>query len=164
LQVTFDDDRYSEPTSVETTDLLGSADLDGDGGHEIFVANVGNTARGGGIVQVQGCALRRVRDESGEPFFYVYWGTGRGCAPACYPYVECDRRGAGFDLVASWASRDDDLGGALPPLSDDLRYAWQVERWRLRDGVMVRVHFEQGIARHADLPVPKSQGFRCAPS
>jgi hypothetical protein len=163
VQVAFDDGLYSAPALVETTDLLGAADLDGDGRAEIFVANEGNTARAGGVLRVQGCAVSRVL-HAGQPFSYLYFGTGLGCAPACYPNVDCLRINAGIELVVSNAQRASGEPGSsnVPPLTDDLVFAWTLERYQLRDGVMVSVDSRQGTARHADLPVPKRQGFNCA--
>lgn len=165
LQIAFDDGRFSEPAVLETADLLGAADLDRDGDLEVFVANEGNTARGGGIMQLQGCSLRRVVDGDGQPFSYLYYGTGFVCAPACYPSVEC-QRGNGIELVVTGAERAniDPLVTTVPPLTDDLLYAWRRERFRLQGSAMASISREQGTVRHADLPVPKRQGFNCTAS
>jgi hypothetical protein len=163
LQVTFDDGRNSRAAWVTSPDILGAVDLDGDKRAEIFVANVGNTGRGGSIWQFDGCALDLVLTESGEPFVYVFWATGFGCGPACYPSVWCDDRGSGIELVASNASRmPDTIGGAMPPLTDDLLYAWNIDRFRLHNGVAEPVSHKEGTVRHADLPVPRTQGFNCS--
>jgi hypothetical protein len=71
---------------------------------------------------------------------------------------------AGIELVVSNAQRASGEPGSsnVPPLTDDLVFAWTLERYQLRDGVMVSVDSRQGTARHADLPVPKRQGFNCA--
>ena len=166
MQIAFDDGRFSEPAVVETPDLLAAADLDRDGHLEVFVANEGNTARAGGIMQLQGCSLRRVVDGTGQPFLYVYYGTGLGCAPACYPSVECQGSSAGLELVVTGAERAniDTVVPTVPPLTDDLLYAWRRERFRLQGSAMTSISREQGTARHAELPVPKRQGFNCAAS
>jgi hypothetical protein len=163
LQVSFDDGRHTEAVAVETPDLLAALDLDRDGRLEIFVSNEGNTARGGGIMQLQGCALRRVVDGSGQPFVYVYYATGRSCAPACYPNVECRLSDTGFVLVVSNAQRAniDPLVPNIPPLTDDLPYTWRRDLFRLEGGGMTSIAREQGTTRHADLPIPKRQGFNC---
>jgi hypothetical protein len=163
LQVAFDDGLYSAPTVVETPDLLGAVDIDGDGRAEIFVANDGNTARAGGIIRVQGCSLGRVL-RAGQPFSYLYSASGLACAPACYPNVECPRGSTGTEMVVSNAQRANVEPGStnVPALTDDLLYEWVSERLRLQDGVMVSVSDQRGTARHADLPVPKRQGFNCS--
>jgi hypothetical protein len=164
LQIAFDDGRYTEPVAVETPDLLAALHLDRDGRLEIFVANEGNTARGGGIMQLQGCTLRRVVDGSGQPFVYVYYATGRSCAPACYPSVECQLSDTGLVLVVSNAERAnvDPLVPNIPPLTDDLLYTWRSDLFRLEGGGMISIAREQGTIRHADLAIPKRQGFNCA--
>lgn len=162
LQIQFADGRFSGPLEVRATTVLGAADLDGDRKSEVLVAEGGSTARLGAIVQVAGCAVRRVRAQTGEPFEYTYSAGGSSCVPACYVTVECQRLSAAIDLVLSWGARVSVPGAQIPPpLSDDLVYHWQIERRQLHDGFMVRVSFEEGSARHVDLLVPKQQGFRC---
>lgn len=161
LQVTFDDGRNSQAASLTSPDILGAVDLDGDKRAELFVANVGNTGRGGSIWRLDGCALDVVRTELGEPFVYVFWGTGRGCAPTCYPSVHCDDLGSEIELVLSNASRANATGDVVPPLTDDLPYAWNIDRFRLHNGRAELVSHNEGTARHANLPVAKTQGFHC---
>jgi hypothetical protein len=164
LQVVFADGRFSAPAVIGTPKLLADLDLDGDGRSEILVADMGNTAQAGGVFRLRDCALARVARENGENFIFTFWATGLGCAPACYPSVECQRSGAAIDLVATHAGWQPPTLGALPPPpSDDLLYWWQFERWRMRDGVMVRIESREGTARHADLPVPRRQGVHCQP-
>jgi hypothetical protein len=166
LQVRFGDGGLSQFMDVESTDLLMALDLDGDASDELLVALSGNTALAGGVVTLHDCTLRYVADNPNagtrplvDRFAYVFGATGAGCAPACYPSVECRALDRGHELVVHGAERAD---ASVPPsLGDDLLYNWRTDRWRFVDGIMVNTDHRDGQATHRALPVPKRQGLHC---
>lgn len=162
LQTSFGDGGLSDALDIETADMFAAVDLDGDGTDELLISLSGNTAHPGGIVAVDACAPRFVNDANKQRrFVYVKGAGGPGCAPACYPSVECRSIGRGHELVVYEADQQGSSGVDVPPLNDDLVYAWSIDRWRYIDGAMVNVDHQEGQTRHADLPVPKRQGVHC---
>jgi hypothetical protein len=166
LQVRFGDGGLSQVMDVESTDLLAALDLDGDASDELLVALSGNTAVVGGVVTLRDCTPRYVADNPRagtrplvDRFAYVFGATGAGCAPACYPSVECHALDRGHELVVNGAERAD---SSVPPsLGDELLYNWRTDRWRFVDGIMVNAEHRDGQATHRALPVPKRQGLYC---
>jgi hypothetical protein len=166
LQMRFGDGGLSQFMDVESTDLLAAIDLDGDAGDELLVALSSNTAVAGGVVTLRDCSPRYVADDPRagtrplvDRFSYVFGATGGGCAPACYPSVECRALIRGHELVVHGAERAD--VSVLPSLGDELLYNWRIDRWRFVDGIMVNAEHRDGQATHRALPVPKRQGFYC---
>jgi hypothetical protein len=163
LQIAFGDGRFSAPAAVQSQQIHAVVDLDGDGRGEVFVAHSGATAHHGQVHRLVDCRLAVVHTESGEPFEYLYYASGNSCAPACYAGVECDLLDGSVEVVEFLARPPRAIGTvSSPPLTDDLTFVWQIERWSLRDGVMALVESQEGTARHADLPVPKRDGVECA--
>jgi hypothetical protein len=171
LQIEFADGGLSDAVDIEATDLFVAVDLDGNASDELLVALDGNTSRPGGVMAIDGCAPRYVkdnRDEGTRPvlnrFVYVIGATGMSCAPACYPSVECRALDRGHELIAHDATRvpSPTQSTDVPPLTDALLYNWSIDTWRYVDGIMVNTNHREGQTTHAALPVPKHQGLACA--
>jgi hypothetical protein len=172
LQIEFGDGGLSHAVDIEVTDMFVAVDLDGNGADELLVALSGNTGRPGGVIAIDECAPRYLkdnnRDEGTRPvlnrFVYLIGAVGMSCAPACYPSVECRALGLGHELVLSYARRVQSPASStdVPPLTDDLLYDWTIDTWRYVDGIMVNTNHQEGRTTHGALPVPKRQGLHCS--